>query len=98
MLLTIFIMSLLAALLINWVRKQVGIINDLTQRAEALDQAANRPDTARCPGCHAGDFSDFDHYCDVNGIAMDDTPHAFADWLRLTTGWDGTYGPIEQGA
>lgn len=46
-------------------------------------------DTRPCPGCHGGDFADFDHYCNVNNIAMEDTPIAFAAWLNLKAGWDG---------
>lgn len=49
-----------------------------------------------CPGCHSGDFADFDHYCDVNDISMEDTPIAFAAWLHRISGgtWDGDAGPV----
>lgn len=46
-------------------------------------------DWSECPGCHGGDFADFDHFCDVNNIAMEDTPMAFAAFLNRKTGWDG---------
>ncbi len=55
--------------------------------------------TARCPGhCHRGDWADFDHYCDVNNIAMEDTPTAFAAWLHLLSNgtWDGEAGPVTE--
>lgn len=47
--------------------------------------------TEPCPGpeCHSGDWADFDHFCDVNGIAMEDTGQAFAAWMHHRTGWDG---------
>jgi len=48
-----------------------------------------------CPGCHTGDFADFDHYCDVLGISMDDTPEAFAKWLAGKTGKEVEYGQVK---
>ncbi|WP_435583450.1 hypothetical protein [Amycolatopsis thermoflava] len=45
----------------------------------------------RCPGCHRGDFADFDHYVDAHQIPPADYPAAFAAWLHLASGraWDG---------
>ena len=40
----------------------------------------------RCPGCHTGDFADFDHYCDDAGIEPGEAPVAFAAWLEAITG------------
>lgn len=44
----------------------------------------------RCPGCHGGDFADFDHYCDAAGLHDPaEFPAAFAAWMNALTGWDG---------
>lgn len=53
-------------------------------------------DPFTCPGCHSGDFADFDHYCDVMEVPMDKTPHAFAAWLAGKHDWSGEYGPVER--
>lgn len=42
----------------------------------------------KCPGCHAGDFPDFDHYCQANGITPEEAPAAFASFIFLSTGTD----------
>lgn len=55
-------------------------------------------DTNPCSGCHTGDFADFDHYCDANSIAMEDTGPALAAWLNLRTGWDGEASRVESRA
>ena len=47
-----------------------------------------------CNGCHTGDFSEFDHFCDVLDVTTDELPHAFAAWLGGTTDWDGDYEPV----
>lgn len=54
-------------------------------------------DDLTCPGCHSGDFADFDHYVDVNHILPDDVPIAFAAWMNGVSGgkWDGECGPVE---
>lgn len=52
----------------------------------------------RCPGgCHAGDFADFDHYCDSIKATQAETPVALAAWLNLISdsAWDGDAGPVE---
>ena len=51
-------------------------------------------DTTKCPGCHEGDFPDFDHYMDANGLTDDEAPAAFGAWLNGTTGWDGKQGKV----
>ena len=49
-----------------------------------------------CPGCHSGDFADFDHYCDALGIQDDKVPGAFAEWLAGRTGGAVRFGPAKQ--
>lgn len=51
-------------------------------------------DPFHCPGCHGGDFADFDHYCDVLEIPMEMTPRAFAAWMRGSFDWKGDYGAV----
>lgn len=43
------------------------------------------PGSQHCPGwpCHGGDFPDFDHFVEMNGIAASDVPDAFATWMNL---------------
>jgi len=45
-------------------------------------------DPYHCPGCHDGDFPDFDHYVDVMGIPPERVPDAFAVWLAGAHGLD----------
>lgn len=45
-----------------------------------------------CPGCHAGSFADFDHFCDALEVKDEQLPHAFAAWLGRRTSWGGAYG------
>lgn len=58
--------------------------------------ASDPSDPWHCNGCHSGDFADFDHFCDVLNIPMDETPIAFAVWLGGPDGerWQGTYGRV----
>ena len=51
-------------------------------------------DPFTCDGCHAGDFADFDHFCDKLGVQTSELPRAFAAWLAGAIDWDGTYGPV----
>ena len=46
-----------------------------------------------CTGCHDGDFSGFDHFCDALDVKTEELPQAFAAYLGGITGWDGEYGP-----
>lgn len=39
-------------------------------------------DVFACPGCHGGDFADFDHFCDALEIPMDECGPAFAVWME----------------
>jgi hypothetical protein len=48
----------------------------------------NDPD-AFCPGCHTGDFPDFDHYAEKKQLKPEELGQGFAAWLNATTGWDG---------
>jgi hypothetical protein len=48
-----------------------------------------------CPGCHTGDFADFDHFCDVLNVQDHELPHAFAAWLANRTDWDGRYEKVD---
>lgn len=48
-----------------------------------------------CPGCHDGDFADFDHFCDAMNVPMEETGIAFAAWLGGRYDWDGDYGPVK---
>lgn len=50
---------------------------------------ATQPEPICTGDCHAGDFRDFDHYCDSINATMDETPAAFGAWLNAMTGWDG---------
>lgn len=34
-----------------------------------------------CPGCHSGDFADFDHYFEVEGWEDGQEGDAFGCWL-----------------
>lgn len=54
-------------------------------------------DPFRCPGCHDGDFPDFDHYCDTLNVPQDKAPQAFAAWLAGRFDWQGTYFPVTVG-
>lgn len=64
----------------------------LLAELDALDEAIALDESLRCPGdCHAGILADFDHYCDINEIPVEDTPQAFADWMFMTSGWAGEY-------
>ena len=47
----------------------------------------------------AGDFSDFDRYCDEHGIRPGEEPAAFAAWLHEISGgeWDGRVKQIGDG-
>lgn len=53
-------------------------------------------DPFRCPGCHSGDFADFDHYCDVLAVPKEMVPHAFAAWLAGSFDWRGTYAEVKR--
>jgi hypothetical protein len=46
-------------------------------------------DNLTCPGCHSGDFPDFDHYVETNRIPSHDWGDAFGAWLHHSTGWQG---------
>lgn len=50
------------------------------------------PDPFSCDGCHSGDFTGFDHFCDTLNVMTHELPQAFAAWLGHTTNWDGKYG------
>ena len=54
-------------------------------------------DPFTCPGCHGGDFPDFDHYCDVLGVTIEEAPIAFAAFLGGKYDWDGEYGEVTDG-
>jgi hypothetical protein len=48
-----------------------------------------------CPGCHDGDWADFDHFCDVIGVSSEETGVAFAMWMEGKVGWKGRYGRVK---
>ncbi|WP_372659850.1 hypothetical protein [Amycolatopsis kentuckyensis] len=50
-----------------------------------------------CPGCHSGDFPDFDHFVQARAIAPEDVGAAFGAWLNLTAGWDGDQDQVVLG-
>jgi len=52
-------------------------------------------DPFNCPGCHEGDFHEFDHFCDILDVQKHEVPHAFAAWLGKT-GWDGRYEQVKE--
>jgi hypothetical protein len=52
------------------------------------DVSINDPD-ATCPGCHSGDFPDFDHYVEAKGLTPDEIGAGFGAWMNASTGWDG---------
>ena len=60
----------------------------------STDDYTPTTDDTKCPGCHRGDFPDFDHYMDANGLTNDEAPAAFGAWLNGTTGWDGKQGKL----
>jgi len=49
----------------------------------------------RCPGCHAGDFADFDHFCDATGVTDAEVGPAFAVWLSGLSGREIHGRPVE---
>ena len=51
---------------------------------------------ATCPGCHSGDFPDFDHYADAKGLTTAELGAGFGAWLNATTGWDGKQEEVTQ--
>lgn len=52
-------------------------------------------DPFTCPGCHVGDFAEFDHFCDALNVKDDELPHAFAAFLGKKTSWDGEYERLD---
>lgn len=53
-------------------------------------------DPFACPGCHDGDFPDFDHFVDAMGVTEDELGVAFAAWLAGVSEWDGEVLKIER--
>lgn len=54
-------------------------------------------DPFNCPGCHAGDFPGFDHFCAALDVADHELGEAFAAYLSATTIWEGRYSKVEAG-